>query len=126
MHNNNVKSSNPRGGLRAIMAASSLGLAMVLSSTALANDYPTETRVDYVFGCMATNGQDYLTMQKCSCSIDTIAEHIPYQQYEEVETIVRMHDKRGELGVLFRTDKSLEAQLQEFRSVQAEASLRCF
>lgn len=113
-----------RAGLLTLITPLILGIS--LSSHAVANDFPTEARVDYVLGCMASNGQNYLAMQKCSCSIDVIAEQIPYDEYEEVETIVRMHEKRGELGVLFRTDKSLEEQLQHFRSVQADASLRCF
>ncbi|GHC15584.1 hypothetical protein [Aidingimonas halophila] len=91
-----------------------------------AHDYPTEARVDYVIGCMAANGEDYLTMQKCSCSIDTIAEMVPYSEYEEVETIMSMHDKRGELGVLFRSEHGMEEQLDEFRNAQTEADLQCF
>ena len=123
MYKNNAKHV-ARTGLLPLMTFIMLGLC--LSSHAVANDFPTEARVDYVLGCMASNGQTYLAMQKCSCSIDVIAEQIPYDEYEEVETIVRMHETRGELGVLFRTDKSLEEQLQNFRSVQADASLQCF
>lgn len=120
MHNNNRQRRGRRPALAIAM------LSLVFSSLAIANDYPTETRVDYVLGCMASNGQGYLVMQKCSCSIDTIAELVPFDEYEAVETIVRMHNKRGELGVLFRTSKSLEEQVQRFRAAQAEASLRCF
>lgn len=92
----------------------------------LANDYPTEVRVDYVIGCMATNGQDYLTMQKCACSIDTIAELMPYQEYEAVATILSMRERRGQIGVLFRTERGMEDQVQRFRAAQVEADLRCF
>ena len=58
---------------------------------AATNDYPTATRVDYVLGCMAANGQTYLIMQKCACSIDVIASLIPYEEYERVETILGNH-----------------------------------
>ncbi len=101
-------------------------LGLALAATASANDYPTATRVDYVIGCMATNGQDYLTMQKCSCSIDTIAELMPYVEYEEVETIIRMRERRGKIGVLFRTERGMEDKVQKFRMAQVEADLRCF
>ena len=37
------------------------------------NDYPTATRADYVFGCMAANGQTREALERCSCSIDVIA-----------------------------------------------------
>jgi len=35
------------------------------------NDYPTATRADYVFGCMAANGNTREALLKCSCAIDT-------------------------------------------------------
>ncbi|MFY0991818.1 hypothetical protein [Halomonas sp. C05BenzN] len=104
-----------------------LGLLLAaLAQPALANDYPTEARVDYVLGCMAANGNSYLTMQKCSCSIDVIAEHLSYDEYEQVETVLGMQDQRGELGVLFRTERGMQDQLQELRQAQADANLRCF
>lgn len=93
---------------------------------AASNDYPTTTRVDYVLGCMAANGQNHLVMQQCACSIDTIAELVPYDEYEAVETVMRMNDQRGELGVLFRTEHGMQDWVRKFRSAQAEADLRCF
>ena len=54
------------------------------------NDYPTEARADYVFGCMAANGQTRLALERCSCSIDAIANVLPYRDYEEAETIMRI------------------------------------
>lgn len=105
------------------LAAAALGLSISATS---ASDYPTETRVDYVLGCMAANGQDYLTMQKCACSIDAIAAAMPYEAYERVETIIRMRERRGELGVLFRTTRMLEDDVQSFKQAQVEADLKCF
>lgn len=126
MHNNKLHGTGTRHGLKAVMVVLVSGLAWGFSSLALANDYPTEARVDYVLGCMAANGQDYLTMQKCSCSIDEIAERVPYTDYEAVETVTRMQNKRGELGMLFRTGKNFEERIQTFRGAQAQASLQCF
>ncbi|EWG99711.1 hypothetical protein [Halomonas sp. BC04] len=121
MDDNNV----PRRGL---LAATMVVLAFSLfaAPAALANDYPTEARVDYVLGCMAANGNSYLTMQKCSCSIDVIAEHLPYETYEQIDTVMSMQDQRGELGVLFRTERGMQDQLQALRQAQADANLRCF
>jgi hypothetical protein len=90
------------------------------------NGYPTAARVDYVLGCMAANGQDYLTMQRCSCSIDHIAEEVSFEAYERVETIMRMREARGELALLFRTSPSIDEEVQTFRQAQVEADLRCF
>jgi hypothetical protein len=75
---------------------------------------------------MAANGQNRLVMERCACSIDTIASLLPYERYEQVETIMRMREGRGELGMLFRTESGIEAQVQEFRRAQVEADLRCF
>jgi hypothetical protein len=97
-----------------------------LSAVAENNDYPTTARVDYVLGCMAANGQTYLVMQKCACSIDVIASMIPYEEYERAETILRMREGQGELGVLFRASRDLEARVQELRQAQVQADLRCF
>lgn len=100
--------------------------AFLASPLTMANDYPTIARVDYVLGCMAANGQDLLVMQKCSCSIDVIAELLPHEDYESVKTVMSMQDQPGELGMLFRTERSMQEDLYHFRSVQAEADMRCF
>jgi hypothetical protein len=109
-----------------VAIAASIASTSANDTSAAVNDYPTVARVDYVLGCMASNGQDYLTMQRCSCSIDTIAELIPYEAYEQVETIMRMRERHGELGVLFRTSPALEEKVQAFKQAQIEADLRCF
>jgi hypothetical protein len=101
-------------------------LSLFAISPVQANDYPTESRVDYVLGCMAANSNSYLTMQKCSCSIDVIAEHLSYEEYEQVATMMSMQDQRGELGVLFRTERGMQDQLRALREAQADANLRCF
>ena len=120
--------------LRSVLSVIALSLASFLPFAAPAGeasadrlgDYPTAERVDYVLGCMAANGQDYLTMQKCSCSIDVIAGLVPYDDYEAVKTVLSMQDQRGEIGVLFRTERSMKDQVQAFRRAQTEADLRCF
>jgi len=114
------------GGLSARAGFAIIAVGLGLSAPAAASDYPTAARVDYVLGCMAANGQGYLTMEKCACSIDTIAALMPYDRYEQVETIMRMRERRGELGVLFRTESGIEAQVQEFKQAQVEADMRCF
>ncbi len=101
-------------------------LVAVAAPVFAANDYPTTARVDYVLGCMAANGQDYIVMERCACSIDAIAETIPYEDYERIETILRMREGRGELALLFRTSPALEEQVQAFKQAQVEADLKCF
>ncbi|WP_220250995.1 hypothetical protein [Billgrantia montanilacus] len=120
----NNKTASRRPSLATTTAT--LLLTLLAAASAQANDYPTEARVDYVLGCMAANGNSYLTMQKCACSIDVIAEHLTYETYEQVDTVMSMQDQRGELGVLFRTERGMQDQLHRLRQAQADANLRCF
>ena len=53
------------------------GMAAAQSVAERLNDYPTEARADYVFGCMAANGQSRQALRQCSCSIDEIASILP-------------------------------------------------
>jgi hypothetical protein len=109
--------------------ASLSGAAMIAAgsaTTAVADDYPTAAKVDYVLGCMASNGQNKLVMQRCACSIDVIADRLSYRDYEQVETILSLREGRGELAVMFRSSPALEEQVQKFKQAQIEADLQCF
>ena len=90
------------------------------------NDYPTAARADYVFACMATNGQTQDALQKCSCSIDVIASIIPYEKYVHYETILRMQLVGGEKSEVFRGVTWLKETVDDLRRAQAEAEARCF
>jgi hypothetical protein len=90
------------------------------------NDYPTAARAEYVFACMASNGQTRDALNRCSCAIDTIAAAIPYEVYEKAETILRMrHEAGGYLAQEFRIPAS-NAMLQQLQEAQAEADVSCF
>ncbi len=90
------------------------------------NDYPTSTRADYVFACMQVNGQTRENLMKCSCSIDTIAEILPYKEYEEAETIMSVVQKGGENVSMFHSYKPLVEKVNNMKRAQVEAELRCF
>jgi hypothetical protein len=90
------------------------------------NDYPTAARAEYVFACMASNGQTRDSLNRCSCAIDTIAAAVPYEAYEKAETILRMrHEAGGYLAQTFRVPAS-NAMLQQLQEAQAEADVSCF
>lgn len=91
-----------------------------------ANDYPTVARTDYVFGCMQVNGQTRDALERCSCSIDVIASLLPYEQYEEAETVMRVRQRGGESTSMFRTLPMLRAKIENLKGAQVEAELRCF
>ncbi|UIJ32055.1 hypothetical protein LV780_08535 [Cereibacter azotoformans] len=89
------------------------------------NDYPTLARADYIFACLAANGQDRNTMRRCACSIDVIASILPYEAYEKAETILAMRLGAGERANLFRIP-STQAGVADLRRAQAEAEMTCF
>ena len=108
----------------AALAALLLGGAL---RGAAANDFPTAARADYVLGCMAANGNSRLALERCSCSLDAIAEQVPYAKYEAADTALRMQaGNLGERGAMFRDPPGVRAAVEELRRAQAEATLRCF
>lgn len=90
------------------------------------NDFPTEARADYVFGCMAANGQGRDVLRKCSCSIDIIASILPYQRYVEAETVLSLAPVGGERMSIFKTSAMAKEMVAELRRAQAEAEMLCF
>ena len=91
-----------------------------------ANDFPTKARAEYVFACMSSNGQSEIMLDKCSCSIDTIAQIIKYDDYVNAETIIRMRQLSGDRINVFRNAEWPNQVLEMYRQAQAEAEVRCF
>ncbi len=107
--------------------------AGVLLSTAMAgaqvpeNDYPTDARVDYVFGCMSANGNTRQAMEKCSCSIDAIATILSYDKYVQASTILSMRQGvGGQRQTAFKSTKTFDDKVADLRRAQAEAEIRCY
>jgi hypothetical protein len=101
---------------------------LLIGAQAHAHDYPTAALADYVFACMATNGQDPEALENCACSIDVIASIIPYEEYIAGETVLRMRQVRGggEKMALFRDTTVAKDAIDRLRRAQIEAELRCF
>ena len=90
------------------------------------SDYPTAARADYVLGCMASNNQTRTALDHCSCSIDVIASILPFEKYEEAETILSMRQGIGAQAREFNAAKGLNDIVADLRRAQAEAEIRCF
>lgn len=113
--------------LCAVMAAAlSLIVPAAAQDQPVLNDYPTEARADYVFACMAANGQTREVLSRCSCSIDVIASILPYEQYLEAETVLSMRQVGGEKTAIFRTAPMMRELVADLRRAQAEGEIRCF
>ena len=106
-----------------------IAVALLLPGAAAAqavNDYPTNARAEYVFACMATNGQTRDALDRCSCAIDRIAEVLSYQDYVGAETVLRMRQTTGERSGMFRSMPELGEDVAELRRAEAEAEILCF
>lgn len=89
--------------------------------------YPTSVLADYVIGCLLANGTNPETLQKCSCSIDFIAESIPYDEYVKVETLLRLQQLEGVgRNAVYKSSAWSKAAVTRFKEIQAESTLRCF
>ena len=101
-------------------------LLMSQGGVSRAHDYATVDIADYVFACMASNGQTRRALEQCSCSIDVIASIIPYERYVEAETIARMRLMGGEKGTVFTGSAHFKQIVADLKRAQVEAELRCF
>jgi hypothetical protein len=110
---------------RALLAG---GMTTALAAGAEGHDYPTETLADYLFACMATNGQTPDALKKCSCSIDVIASILPHEEYVQAETVLRMRQVPGggEKMAIFRDTAVARDTVEHLKRAQVEAELRCF
>jgi hypothetical protein len=89
-------------------------------------DYPTAARADYVIGCLAANGFRHDLLEKCACGIDTIADMMPYEDYEKAETILSMQaEVHGPQGAIFRNTPIAHEEIDRLRRAEAEVNLRC-
>jgi hypothetical protein len=100
--------------------------ASVPASRAAPADYPTDALADYVFGCMASNGQTQENLRRCSCSIDVVASIIPYDKYVQASTVLSLTQVPGENTGAFRDSPWTKAVVEDLKRAQVEAELRCF
>ncbi|GLK81016.1 hypothetical protein [Methylopila turkensis] len=110
---------------RALLAAVAIAFAFPAAAD-VDGDYTTVVKADYIFGCMASNGQTRQSLEHCACSIDTIATILPYKEYEEAETILRMNQVAGQSSEVFRSTGQFRDIVADLRRAQAEAEIKCF
>jgi hypothetical protein len=119
-----------RADLAALGLALAMGLALATPARAgdndAVNDYPTEARADYVFACMAANGESREMLRKCACSLDVLASILPYDKYVDAETVLSMRLGVGQAANAFRNTPRFNDIVADLRRAQAEAEIRCF
>ena len=89
-----------------------------------ANDYPTVSRADYIYACMAVNGQTREVLEKCSCSINEIAAVLPFSEYGR-GPLLSLALKGGE-NVAWTHNPQMQEKVKNMRRAQVEGELRCF
>ncbi|SKA91207.1 hypothetical protein SAMN02745130_03229 [Thiothrix eikelboomii] len=96
------------------------------SAAVPSNDYPTQARVEYVFGCMHKyGGENYDHLYGCVCAIDKIAEKIPYANFVATSTLAVMIKTPGERGGAFRDAAGGREAIKAFDSFIAETEATC-
>lgn len=98
-----------------------------LGLPAIANDFPTQARVEFVLGCMASHGgQTYETLYSCVCVIDKIAAKIAYEEFLEGEVFAQLRSTPGERGGMFRDPDQARSLVDKVEKITADASKSCF
>ena len=103
-------------------------LAAVYCTGALANDFPTQARVEFVLQCMNwSGGQSYDTLYPCICTVDRIAAQMPYAEYAQAETLTYLYRTPGERGGVFR-DAAPESRkrVKDLGKLRKKAEAACF
>ena len=101
--------------------------ALLLSSPADANDFPTQARVEYVLRCMDSNGgQKYEILYSCTCIIDEIADKIAYDDFVEAEVFVQLRSTPGERGGVFRDPDRASLLVTKINNLTEAAKKSCF
>ncbi len=115
--------------IRACLLATAIMLAASAADAEVrhpANDYPTAVRADYVIGCLASNGMKREFLERCACGIDTIADLMSFDDYEQADTILRMQQGGlGDRGAMFRDTPVAKERTEQLRRAQAEVTLQC-
>jgi hypothetical protein len=110
---------------RVVIAAAVFALAAGSAPAAVAYDYPTADRVQYVLECMYRNGGSSVYVYKCSCAIDSIAQKLTYDEWVDSSTIARYQTMPGEGMGLFRDGPEERAAAKRYRDVDADAKKLC-
>lgn len=95
---------------------------------AIANDFPTTDRVEFVLECLYRHKDvpQYEMIYKCSCSVDKIAEKYKYDDYVTASTAARDQGVQGEIGGLFRDPADIKKMAKEYNQIKAESEKACF
>ena len=95
---------------------------------AIANDYPTVDRVEFVHMCQRENADKPAQemIYKCSCVIDKLAADLPYDDFVEASTAYYASSIAGERGQVIRNERVAKELADQFRGLLGKARKSCF
>ena len=99
--------------------------ATAAHADALAHDYPTIARIEYVQECMNRAGAHQGTMYQCACAIDRIADKMSYDDFVEASTFAKYATLPGEGGGIFRDTDEAKQKAKLFRTIESDAYRAC-
>jgi hypothetical protein len=92
-----------------------------------ANDFPTADRVEFVLECMRDHtGGQFELLNKCSCTIDRLAEQYKYDDFVEAQTMAKAVTIAGERGSTMRDNEDAQKAARRYRASVVEAARACF
>jgi hypothetical protein len=110
-----------------VLKALSIGLGLLLSSSTLANDFPTQARVEFVLGCMdEQGGQSYDNLYKCVCLIDAIAAEMTHDEFAQAQVFSQLRSTPGERGGVFRDPDQARALIAKLETAIEHGKASCF
>ena len=102
--------------------------SLSVMTSAVANDFPTQARIEFVLSCMdQRGGQSYNSLYPCICVIDKMAAQMPYREYTAAETLSFLYSTPGERGGFFRdAAPRSRKRIKAFLALREEAEAACF
>ncbi len=102
-------------------------LGAIVCTPCSANDFPTAGRVEFVLECMRDHtGGQFELLNKCSCTIDRLAQKFRYDAFVEAQTMAKAVTIAGERGSTMRDNEQAQTAAQRFRGSVADAARACF
>ncbi|SMP47813.1 hypothetical protein [Noviherbaspirillum suwonense] len=101
-------------------------LAILVPGISAANDFPTQSRMEYVLECMKDHDGKHEYLYKCSCAVDRIAQQLKYNDYLEASTALRNQSLSGERGAEFCDPPEMRSMARKYKNVQQQANEACF
>jgi hypothetical protein len=99
---------------------------LLLPGVTMANDFPTQARVEFVMGCMnEQGGQSYDNLYKCVCLVDAIAAEMSHEEFAQAQVFSQLRSTAGDRGGVFRDPDQARALTEKLAAVIERGRAGC-